>query len=490
MEVRTRFAPSPTGYMHIGNLRTALYAYLFAKSQHGKFVLRIEDTDQKRYVEDATRVIYETLETANIHHDECPDVGGDYGPYVQSERKAIYKEYAMKLIEKGAAYYCFCAKTEEESEEAHEGEEVKENPFESDCHCRQLSAEEVQKRLAEGQPYVIRQKVPHEGTTTFNDLVYGEITVENETLDDQILLKSDGMPTYNFANVVDDYLMGITHIIRGSEYLSSNPKYILLYQAFGWEVPCYIHLPLINGKNPDGTVSKLSKRHGAVSFQALVEEGYLPEAIINYIALLGWSPKNEREIFTMDELCEVFSVAGLHKSPAVFDYQKLDWVNAQHLQAMPLERFAEVAFGFSGVKGTFLEPKWNKLAALMQPRVNKLSEIPGKLAFLYEVAPYDVELYINKKNKSTLETSVELLKKTIAAVEGIETWDEETLSSAFAQVAADNNIKFGPLMWPSRIALSGLLATPGGSTDIMYLLGKEETLNRLRAVLEFIQKSL
>ena len=334
--------------MHIGNLRTALYAYLFAKSQHGKFVLRIEDTDQKRYVEDATRVIYETLETANIHHDEGPDVGGNYGPYVQSERKAIYKEYAMKLIEKGAAYYCFCAKTEEEDEE---------NPTVNECHCRNLSAEEVQKNLAEGKSYVIRQKVPHEGTTTFNDLVYGEITVENETLDDQILLKSDGMPTYNFANVVDDYLMGITHIIRGSEYLSSNPKYILLYQAFGWEVPCYIHLPLINGKNPDGTVSKLSKRHGAVSFQALVEDGYLPEAIINYIALLGWSPKNEREIFTMDELCEVFSVAGLHKSPAVFDYQKLDWVNAQHIQAMPFEKFSKMAFDYSGVKGTFLESK-------------------------------------------------------------------------------------------------------------------------------------
>ena len=479
--------------MHIGNLRTALYAYLFAKSQHGKFVLRIEDTDQKRYVEDATRVIYETLETAQIHHDEGPDVGGDYGPYVQSERKAIYKEYALKLIEKGAAYYCFCSKTEDEADEAHEGEEAKEakeNPFESDCHCRSLSAEEVQRRLAEGQSYVIRQKVPHEGTTTFNDLVYGEITVENETLDDQILLKSDGMPTYNFANVVDDYLMGITHIIRGSEYLSSNPKYILLYQAFGWDVPCYIHLPLINGKNPDGTVSKLSKRHGAVSFQALVEEGYLPEAIINYIALLGWSPKNEREIFSMDELCEVFSVAGLHKSPAVFDYQKLDWVNAQHLQAMPVEKFAELAFDYSGVKGTFLEPKWNKLAALMQPRVNKLSEIPGKLAFLYEVAPYEVELYVNKKNKSTLETSVDLLEKTIAAVERINRWDEETLSEAFAQVAADNNIKYGPLMWPSRIALSGLLATPGGSTDIMYLLGKEETLKRLQAGLEYIRSSV
>ncbi|MBQ3354236.1 MAG: glutamate--tRNA ligase [Bacteroidales bacterium] len=487
MTVRTRFAPSPTGYMHIGNLRTALYAYLFAKSQHGKFVLRIEDTDQKRYVEDATRVIYETLETANIHHDEGPDVGGDYGPYVQSQRKAIYKEYAMKLIEKGAAYYCFCAKTEED---AAEDEEPKENPFESICHCRDLSAEEVQKNLAEGKPYVIRQKVPHEGTTTFNDLVYGEITVENETLDDQILLKSDGMPTYNFANVVDDYLMGITHIIRGSEYLSSNPKYILLYQAFGWEVPCYIHLPLINGKNPDGTVSKLSKRHGAVSFQALVEDGYLPEAIINYIALLGWSPKNEREIFTMDELCEVFSVAGLHKSPAVFDYQKLDWVNAQHIQAMPFEKFSAMAFDYSGVKGTFLEQKWNKVATLMQPRINKFTEIPEKLKFLYEVAPYDVELYINKKNKSTLESSVEILKITIDAVNQIDKWDEETLSEAFGKVAADNNIKYGPLMWPSRIAMSGLLATPGGSTDIMYLIGKEETLKRLKAGLEFIQSKL
>ncbi|MCR5014941.1 MAG: glutamate--tRNA ligase [Bacteroidales bacterium] len=479
MTVRTRFAPSPTGYMHIGNLRTALYAYLFARSQNGKFVLRIEDTDQKRYVEDATRVIYETLETANIHHDEGPDVGGDYGPYVQSERKAIYKEYAMKLIDKGAAYYCFCAKPDEEEEDGAVNE----------CHCRNLSAEEVQKNLAEGKSYVIRQKVPHEGTTTFNDLVYGEITVENETLDDQILLKSDGMPTYNFANVVDDYLMGITHIIRGSEYLSSNPKYILLYQAFGWEVPCYIHLPLINGKNPDGTVSKLSKRHGAVSFQALVEEGYLPEAIINYIALLGWSPKNEREIFSMDELCEVFSVAGLHKSPAVFDYQKLDWVNAQHIQALPIEKFSEMAFGYSGVKGTFLEEKWGKVAALMQPRINKFSEIPEKLKFLYEVAPYDVQLYVNKKNKSTLESSVEILKMTIDAVNKIERWDEETLSEAFGVVAAEHNIKYGPLMWPSRIAMSGLLATPGGSTDIMYLIGKEETLKRLEEGIRFIESN-
>ena len=481
MTVRTRFAPSPTGYMHIGNLRTALYAYLFAKSQNGKFVLRIEDTDQKRYVEDATRVIYETLQVANIHHDEGPDVGGDYGPYVQSERKAIYKEYAQKLIDKGAAYYCFCAKTEEEDEE---------NPVINECHCRDLSHEEVRKNLEEGMSYVIRQKVPHEGTTTFNDLVYGEITVENETLDDQILLKSDGMPTYNFANVVDDYLMGITHIIRGSEYLSSNPKYILLYQAFGWEVPAYIHLPLINGKNPDGTVSKLSKRHGAVSFQALVEQGYLPEAIINYIALLGWSPKNEREIFTMDELCEVFSVAGLHKSPAVFDYQKLDWVNGQHIQAMPFDAFSKMAFPYSGVKGTFLEEKWNKIATLMQPRIGKFSEIPEKIQFLYEVAPYEVDLYINKKNKSTLESSLEILQKTIDAVNQIDRWDEETLSEAFAKVAADNNIKYGPLMWPSRIAMSGLLATPGGSTDIMYLIGKDETLKRLRAGMEFIQSKM
>lgn len=481
MTVRTRFAPSPTGYMHIGNLRTALYAYLFAKSQKGKFVLRIEDTDQKRYVEDATRVIYETLKVANIHHDEGPDVGGNYGPYVQSERKAIYKEYAMKLVEKGAAYYCFCAKTEEDDEE---------NPTANECHCRDLSAEEVQRNLAEGKSYVIRQRVPHEGTTTFNDLVYGEITVENETLDDQILLKSDGMPTYNFANVVDDYLMGITHIIRGSEYLSSNPKYILLYQAFGWEVPAYIHLPLINGKNPDGTVSKLSKRHGAVSFQALVEKGYLPEAIINYIALLGWSPKNEREIFSMDELCEVFSVAGLHKSPAVFDYQKLDWVNGQHIQAMPFETFCSVAFSYAGVKGTFLEEKWTKIASLMQPRIGKFSEIPGKIKFLFEVEPYDVELYINKKNKSTLESSIEILGKTIEAVKQVACWDEETLSETFAKVAADNNIKYGPLMWPSRIALSGLLATPGGSTDIMYLVGKDETLKRLQEGLEFIQSKM
>ena len=315
--------------MHIGNLRTALFAYLFAKSQNGKFILRIEDTDQGRYVEGAVDVIYETLKAARLYHDEGPDIGGDYGPYIQSERKGMYKKFALELVEKGAAYYCFCQKGEKESE-SMEG---------YDRHCRNLSREEVEAQLAAGKPYVIRQRIPLEGSTSWNDLVYGEISVENSTLDDQVLLKSDGMPTYNFANVVDDHLMQITHIIRGSEYLSSNPKYLLLYDAFGWERPEYIHLPIINGKNPDGSISKLSKRHGAVSFQALVEQGYLPEGIINYIALLGWSPKTEQEIFTMDELIAQFSITGVHKSPAVFDYQKLDWVNGQHISKMDPEEF-------------------------------------------------------------------------------------------------------------------------------------------------------
>ena len=344
--------------MHIGNLRTALFAYLFAKSMNGKFILRIEDTDQGRYVEGATDVIYSTLRTAGLIHDEGPDIGGPYGPYTQSERKGMYRQYAEELVAKGEAYYCFCQKDDKDTESSVEG---------YDRHCRNLSKEEVQAALDAGKPYVIRQRIPLDGTTSWNDMVYGEITVENSTLDDQVLLKSDGMPTYNFANVVDDHLMHITHIIRGSEYLSSNPKYLLLYKAFGWEAPEYIHLPLINGKNPDGTISKLSKRHGAVSFQALLEQGYIPEGIINYIAMLGWSPKSEQEIFTMDELIAQFSVSGIHKSPAVFDYQKLDWVNGKHISMMDPAVFRTLALPFSGMEGTALESKWEKTASLMQP---------------------------------------------------------------------------------------------------------------------------
>lgn len=477
--VRTRFAPSPTGYMHIGNLRTALFAYLFAKSKNGKFILRIEDTDQGRYVEGSVDVIYDTLRTAGLVHDEGPDIGGDYGPYTQSERKDLYRKYALELVEKGAAYYCFCQKGDKESESLEGG---------YDRHCRNLPQEEVQARLASGEPYVIRQRIPLEGTTSWNDLVYGEISVENSTLDDQVLLKSDGMPTYNFANVVDDHLMEITHIIRGSEYLSSNPKYLLLYQAFGWETPRYIHLPIINGRNADGSVSKLSKRHGAVSFQALVEQGYLPSGIVNYIALLGWSPKSEQEIFTMDELISQFSVEGVHKSPAVFDYQKLGWVNGLHITAQDPAVFLRDAFPYARIEGTFLEAKWPKLASLLQSRITKYSDIPEKIAFLFQLPEYSLDLYTHKKNKSTPESSTAILHKAITTLSALEDWSEESLLAAMTALAGECGLKLGPLTWPVRIALSGLTATPGGAIDILYLLGKEESLKRLSHGIQLISK--
>ncbi|HIR73616.1 MAG TPA: glutamate--tRNA ligase [Candidatus Coprenecus pullicola] len=475
--VRTRFAPSPTGYMHIGNLRTALFAYLFAKSMNGKFILRIEDTDQERYVEGATDVIYSTLRTAGLIHDEGPDIGGPYGPYTQSERKGMYRQYAEELVAKGEAYYCFCQKDDKDTESSVEG---------YDRHCRNLSKEEVQAALDAGKPYVIRQRIPLDGTTSWNDMVYGEITVENSTLDDQVLLKSDGMPTYNFANVVDDHLMHITHIIRGSEYLSSNPKYLLLYKAFGWEAPEYIHLPLINGKNPDGTISKLSKRHGAVSFQALLEQGYIPEGIINYIAMLGWSPKSEQEIFTMDELIAQFSVSGIHKSPAVFDYQKLDWVNGKHISMMDPAVFRTLALPFSGMEGTALESKWEKTASLLQSRIGKMSEIPEKTAFLHELPDYSTELFINKKNKSTLETSAAILKKAANTLSTVDDWSEEVLLDTATGMASEAGLKIGPFTWPIRIALSGLLVTPGGAIDLLYILGKEESLRRITKAIEKI----
>ena len=475
--VRTRFAPSPTGYMHIGNLRTALFAYLFAKSMNGKFILRIEDTDQGRYVEGATDVIYSTLRTAGLIHDEGPDIGGPYGPYTQSERKGMYRQYAEELVAKGEAYYCFCQKDDKDTESSVEG---------YDRHCRNLSKEEVQAALDAGKPYVIRQRIPLDGTTSWNDMVYGEITVENSTLDDQVLLKSDGMPTYNFANVVDDHLMHITHIIRGSEYLSSNPKYLLLYKAFGWEAPEYIHLPLINGKNPDGTISKLSKRHGAVSFQALLEQGYIPEGIINYIAMLGWSPKSEQEIFTMDELIAQFSVSGIHKSPAVFDYQKLDWVNGKHISMMDPAVFRTLALPFSGMEGTALESKWEKTASLLQSRIGKMSEIPEKTAFLHELPDYSTELFINKKNKSTLETSAAILKKAADTLSTVDDWSEEVLLDTVTGMASEAGLKIGPFTWPIRIALSGLLVTPGGAIDLLYILGKEESLRRISKAIEKI----
>lgn len=477
-KVRTRFAPSPTGFMHVGNLRTALYEYLVAKSQGGTFVLRIEDTDQERYVEGAVDVIYNTLKTAGLVHDEGPDVGGDYGPYVQSERKDMYLPYAEQLIKEGKAYRCFCTK---ERLEKLQSETVGGG---YDRHCRDLSDEEIQKNLDAGVPYVIRQKMPTEGSTTFTDAVFGEITVENSELQDQILIKQDGYPTYNFANVIDDHTMGITHVVRGSEYLSSTPKYNLLYEAFGWEIPTYIHLPLINGKNPDGTVSKLSKRHGSTGFDDLIKEGYLPEAIINYIALLGWCPKDNQEIFTLDELTKAFSVDGISKSPSVFDYDKLEWFNGEYIKAMPDEQFVALCTPYfkEALGDTPLD--YRKLAAILKQRTTKLTDIPGKIDFFKELPDYDKELFVNKKSKTTLENAPVMLQAVYDELQALESWDHDAIHDALIDLATRLEVKNGTVMWPARIAVAGKTVTPGGAIEILDILGRDESLRRMALGLE------
>lgn len=473
--VRTRFAPSPTGYMHVGNLRTALYAYLLARSQGGKFILRIEDTDQNRYVDGAVQVIYDTLKAAGLSHDEGPDVGGPCGPYIQSERRDIYRKYAEELVRNGSAYYCFCEKNEKEE---GDGDESAGSGY--DGRCRRLDPAVVAAYLAEGRPHVIRQKIDREGSTTYTDLVYGEITIENKVLDDQILLKSDGMPTYNFANVVDDHLMGITHVVRGCEYLSSTPKYNLLYKAFGWEIPQYVHLPLIMGKDAEGNVSKLSKRHGSVSFEGLVAEGYLPEAVVNYVALLGWSPKNDREIFPLAELEKIFNIHGLNKSSAVFDYDKFSWMNGEYLKALSPEEFAQRSYPFSGLEGTALAGQWPLIAPLLQQRILKFTEIPEKIGFLLEQPEYSTELFCNKKSKSTPETAAATLAALLPKFEAQEAWNIDSLNEIMTAYANENGVKLGQPMWAVRIAVSGLAVTPGGPAEIMMILGKTESLRRLR----------
>ena len=457
--VRTRFAPSPTGFMHVGNLRTALYEYLVAKSQGGKFVLRIEDTDQQRLVEGAEDVIYKTLKTVGLKHDEGPDVGGEYGPYVQSQRKDLYKPYAEQLVRDGKAYYCFC--TKERLESLHDEQGI----GGYDRHCRDLPQEEVQRLLDAGTPYVIRQKVPLTGSTTFEDAVFGSITIENKEIEDQVLLKADGYPTYNFANVIDDHLMHITHVVRGSEYLTSTPKYNLLYEAFGWEIPTYVHLPLIMGKNEDGSVSKLSKRHGSTSFEGLVQEGYLPPVITNYIALLGWAPKDNQEIFSLQELEKAFSVDGISKSPAVFDYDKLNWFNAEYIKAMGEEEFTSHAMPYyKEVFGEEQKP-WSVLYSILPARITKFQEIPGLLHFFKELPEYSVDFFVNKKSKTTLENSPQMLQAAIPVLEGLADW----------------------LLWPVRIAAAGTLVTPGGAMEILALLGREEALRRLKLGLAKLQ---
>ena len=475
----TRFAPSPTGYMHIGNLRTALYSYLIAKHEGGTFILRIEDTDRERLVEGATDVIKSTLAMTGLEYDEGPDKGGDHGPYVQSERKPIYMEYAKKLVEMGAAYYCFCSK--ERLEALHEEDAT----GGYDRHCRNLSPAEIEENLAKGLPFVIRQKMPLTGRTVYTDAVFGEIGCENEELQDQILMKADGYPTYNFAHVVDDHLMGVTHVVRGSEYLTSTPKYALLYDAFGWERPIYVHLPLLMGKDAEGNVSKLSKRHGAVSFQDLVADGYLPDAIINYIAFLGWCPKgedSETEIFDLEGLRRVFTVGAINKSPAVFDYDKLLWFNGEYIKALSDEEFIARVTPF--LKSEIpAHINREKMLLLLHSRISKLSEIDEKIAFFLSLPEYDASLFPNKKNKVTEESAREILRAALPVLEGVTDFTNDVLYAALLSLAESLGVKSGAVMWCVRIAAAGLAVTPGGATEIMEVLGKEETLARLKIAL-------
>lgn len=482
-EVRTRFAPSPTGYMHIGNLRTALYTYLIAKKSGGKFILRIEDTDQERYVEGAVDIIYRTLRTVGLNWDEGPDVGGPVGPYIQSERMGIFKKYAEELVEKGEAYYCFCDKDRlTELKAVQEASGV--NPM-YDRHCRNLSKEEIAEKLAAGVPYVIRQKIPETGTTTFHDELYGDITVDNSTLDDQILLKTDGMPTYNFANVVDDHLMGITHVVRGNEYLASSPKYNLLYKAFGWEVPTYIHVEHIMKDKQN----KLSKRNGDASFEDLMTKGYLCEAVINYIALLGWAPKGEREIFTLEELIEEFDINGLSKSPAIFDPLKLRAINGEYIRKLTPEKFYEYAEPFIKQVVTRSDVDLTKIAALLQNRTEVFSEIPEQVDFIDAMPDYELSLYDNKKMKTNADTALDALEKVLPVLEAIDeaSWNFETIHDKLFELIASMEVKNGYILWPVRVAISGKQFTPGGAFEIAEIIGKADTIARMNRSLEMLK---
>ena len=469
-QVRTRFAPSPTGYMHIGNLRTALYEYLIAKANHGKFVLRIEDTDQERLVEGATEAIFNVLKLVGISPDEGPDIGGDYGPYVQSQRKDTYFPFAKQLVESKKAYYCFCDKERLGALKAVA--EEKGEVFVYDRHCASLSDHQIQTNLAKGSPFIIRQKMPTLGSTTFEDAVFGSITVENNSLEDQVLIKSDGFPTYNFANVIDDHLMKITHVVRGSEYLSSTPKYNHLYQAFGWEIPTYVHLPLI--VKADG--SKISKRSGDASFEDLIEMGFLVEAVVNYIVLLGWSPDSNQEMFLLKELEEVFSISRISKSPSAFDMPKLRWFNAEYLRKMTVEQFHEVAKPYyCGLSKIDLL----KVSKILQPRTEVLNEICEKVNFLEKLPDYNLEMYIHKKMKTTFENSLESLKAALPEIRRIEKWEEQEIHDVLMALVERLQIKNGQLLWPIRTAVSGKDVTPGGAIEIVEILGKEETISRI-----------
>ena len=481
MEIRTRFAPSPTGYMHIGNLRTALYEYLIAKNKGGKFILRIEDTDQERYVEGAVDIIYSTLKMTGLNHDEGPDIGGDYGPYVQSERQGMYMDYAKTLVDNGSAYYCFCTKERLDA--------LKENNTEGsafaryDRHCMHLNKEEIQKNLETKVPFVIRQKMPTEGNTSFDDVVYGKITVENTELDDQILIKGDGMPTYNFANVVDDHLMNITHIVRGSEYLSSTPKYNLLYSAFGWDSPTYVHLPAVM----KDASQKLSKRNGDASFGDLIEKGYLVDAVLNYIALLGWAPSDNQEIFSLKELEEKFTISGLSKSPSIFDPVKLNWMNSEYIKALDFETYYSLVEDKlqKAINNKSLDLK--KIGALLQKRLETLNDIFDLVDFFDTLPEYTTDLYIHKKMKTTEEGSLDSLKACLPVFEGITLWEETTIHDTIMALIESLGIKNGQMLWPIRTALSGKPSSPGGAFELADILGKEETIYRIKKGIELLE---
>jgi len=479
--IRTRFAPSPTGYMHIGNLRTALYEYLIARVTGGKFILRIEDTDQERLVDGATEAIFKALDLVGIVPDEGPGIGGEFGPYVQSERKDSYFPFAKQLVDEKKAYYCFCDKERlgELKAKAEENGKV----FVYDRHCATLSDEDVEEKLKAGVQFIIRQKMPLTGNTKFVDSVYGEISVENSELEDQILIKSDGFPTYNFANVIDDHLMAITHVVRGSEYLSSTPKYNLLYEAFGWEIPTYVHLPLI--VKTDGT--KISKRSGDASFEDLIDMGFLVEAIVNYIVLLGWSPETNQEIYSLADLEKVFSVERISKSPSAFDMAKLRWFNAEYLRQMSLEKFDSIAKPyFKGLEA--FDSK--KISEILHLRTELLSEIPEKIDFILSLPEYDLEMYVHKKMKTTLENSLESLKLSLPLIEGIEVWETQVIHEELIALAERMEMKNGQVLWPLRTAVSGKAVTPGGAIEIMEILGKEESIKRIEIGISKLEENI
>ena len=485
-KIVTRFAPSPTGFMHIGNLRTALYAWLLARANGGRFIVRIEDTDQVRLVEGAVEVILQTLRQTGLDYDEGPEVGGEHGPYVQSERKEIYRKYAEELVAKGQAYYCFC--TPERLQQLHDAAAAADSVGGYDRHCRNLSPEEVAERLSRGESYVIRQKIPLEGVTSYTDEVFGEISMENKEMQDQILLKADGYPTYNFAHVVDDYLMGVTHVVRGSEYLTSTPKYVLLYDAFGWPRPHYVHLPLLMGQNEDGKISKLSKRHGAVSFQDLLQAGYLPQAIVNYIALLGWCPKDSnQEIFNLAGLCQAFSINGISKSPSVFDYGKLNWFNSEYIKQLPPTDFSERVMPLLKQKCPADGLNLDKLAQLLHTRVSTINEAANMVDFVAESLPLDLANYTNKKNKTTPELCLRILQEVQPRLAACEDWQNDTLFELLKAYAAESGVKAGAVMLAVRLAVARQAVTPGGATELMEVFGKAESLARIELAMAELQ---